>query len=77
VVRRVLEEVAKVAEVAVVKEGGRDCVKIRSPDKSKVEKTVAILKAVGIKGGDTETRSKDTRKRAIEKIRRSYRIIIK
>jgi len=48
-VRRVLEEVAKVAEVVVVKEGGRECVKIRPPDKSKVEEVAAMLKAVGIK----------------------------
>jgi len=44
----VLEEVAKVAEVAVVKGGGRECVKIRPPDKSKVEEVNTMLKAVGI-----------------------------
>jgi len=48
VIRRVLEEMAKMAEVAVVKEGGRECVKIRPPDRSKVEEIAAMLRAVRI-----------------------------
>jgi len=69
-IKRVLEEVAKVAEIAVVKEGGRDCVKIKPPDKTKVEEIAAMLKAVGIKAWAQRREVKICEKRSIEKIRR-------
>jgi len=47
-----------VAVVAVVKEGGRECVKIRLPDESKVEEVATMLKAVGDIGVGREARSK-------------------
>jgi len=67
---RVLEEVAKVAEVAVVKGGGRECVKIRPPDKSKVEEVADMLKAVGIKAW-AERREVNAKMGSMEKIRRA------
>jgi len=70
VIMRVMEEVAKVAEVAVVKEGGRECVKIRPPDKSRVEEIAAMLKAVGIKAWAQRREVKICEKRSIEKIRK-------
>jgi len=69
-IRRVLEEIAKAAEVAVVKEGGRECVKIRPPDKSKVEEIATMLRAVGIKARALRREVKICEKRSIEKIQR-------
>jgi len=70
-IRRVLEEVAKVAEVAVVKEGGRECVKIKPPDNTKVEEIAAALRAVGIKTWTLRQEVKICEKKSVEKIRRA------
>ena len=70
-IRRVLEEVAKMAEVAVVKEGWRECVKIRPPDKTKVEEIAAMPRAMGIKARALRQEVKICEKKSIEKIRRA------
>jgi len=70
VIRHMLEEVAKAAEVAVVKEGGRECIKIRPPDKSKAEEIATMLRAVGIKARALRQEVKICERRSIEKIRK-------